>query len=332
MDVLHPGPDSTPSQLRALAQVGAAAETGEGPPQRALLSAVQRVVLRTDLDLDALEPITAAEVATAGIAPEEARQLVRLMVVMAMVDGPPAEAQMSLLSGFAKALRVEEPAIEVIGHLAKGHVLRFRLAFLRRSHIRAYMRNTRAMLGIPGVVKGVLRFRGVIGEDADSVSRFRALEQLPEHSLGRRFFDHCVAAEIPFPGEKGGFPAGAVFHDITHVLSGYDTSPEGELKNAAFQAGYTKGEHDFFTLLIAVVLHATGINLTPFDMGFRRGRMGEGRLAEEVVRELERGNGVTRDLGDRWDFWEYMELPIDAARQRLGIAPVNSPFPQEQTS
>ena len=150
----------------------------------------------------------------------------------------------------------------------------------------------------------------------------RALEQLPENTLGRHFFRHCVDAEIPFPGEKGGFPAGAVFHDLTHVLSGYDTSPEGEMKNAAFQAGYTKGEHDFFTWLIAVVLHATGINLTPFDMGFRPGRMGEGRLAEDVLRELERGNGVTRDLGVCWDFWEYLELPIDVARERLGIAPV----------
>jgi len=188
MDLLQPGPESAPSQLRALAMVGAAAEPGEGPPQRAFLSAVQRVVLRTHLDLDTLKPITPAEVAAAGIDPAEARQLVRFMVVMAMADGPPAEAQMSVLRDFATALRIEEPAVEVIGHLARGHVLRFRLAFMRRSHIRAYMRNTRAVSGIPGVVKGILRFRGVIGEDPESISRFRALEQLPEHTLGHRFF------------------------------------------------------------------------------------------------------------------------------------------------
>ena len=323
MNLLRPGPESALSQLRALALVGAAAERGEGPPQRAFLAAVQRVVLRTDLDLDTLKPILPAELETAAIDPAEARQLVRLMIVMAMADGRPAEAQMSLLRGISEALHVEEPAVEVIGHLAKGHVLRFRLAFLRRSHIRAYFRNTRAMLGIPGVIKGVLRFRGLIGEDEASVSRFRALEQLPDGTLGHHFFRHCVDSKIPFPGEKGGFPAGAVFHDVTHVLSGYDISPEGEMKNAAFQAGYTKGDHGFFTLLIAVVLHATGINLTPFDMGFRPGRMGEGSLAEDVLLELVRGNGVVRDLGDRWDFWEYMDLPIDVARERLGVASVD---------
>lgn len=324
MNFLRPVPESAPSQLRALAMVGAAAESGEGPPQRAFLAAVQHVVLRTDLDLDALKPITAAELAADTLDPAEARQLVRLMVVMAMSDGPPAEAQMSLLRGISEALHVEEPAVEVIGHLAKGRVLRFRLAFLRRSHIRAYFRNTRAMQGVSGLIMGLLRFRGVIGEDAATAFRFQALEQLPEDTFGHHFFRHCVDFGIPFPGQKSGFPVGAVFHDLTHVLSGYDTSPEGELKNAAFQAGYTKGEHDFFTLLIAVVLHATGINLTPFDMGFRPGRMGEGSLAEDMLREVDRGNGVVRDLGDRWDFWESLELPIDVVRERLGIVPVDA--------
>jgi hypothetical protein len=105
------------------------------------------------------------------------------------------------------------------------------------------------------------------------------------------------------------------------VLSGYDTSAQGEMKNAAFQAGYTKGDHDFFTWLISVVLHATGVNLTPFDMGFEPRRMGEPGLAVDVLRELERGSALPQDLGDGWDFWPYMELPIDVAREQLGIPP-----------
>ena len=332
MDLVPVGPDSAPSQLRALAMVGAAAQNGEGAPQRAFLAATQRVVLDAELALDALKPITPTELADAGLGAAEARQLVRFLVVMAMVYGPPAEAQIALVRGFAAALQVEEPAVDVIASLARGHRLRFRLGFLRRSHIRAYLRNTRAMLGPLGLVKAMLRFRGVIGEDAETLSRYRTLEQLPEETLGRRFFEHCTRAGIAFPGEKGGFPAGAVFHDVTHVLSGHDTSPEGEIQNAAFQAGYTKGDHDFFTLLIAVVLHGTGVNLTPFDMGYRPGRLGEGSLAEDMLRELERGSHVTRDLGDGWDFWECMELPIETARERLGIPSAVSGAPLEATS
>jgi hypothetical protein len=183
------------------------------------------------------------------------------------------------------------------------------------------MRNTYRMSGgIGSVFKALLTFRGVI-TDSKSSARFRALEQLPESTLGNRFFRHCVAAGLPFPGEKGGFPIGAVYHDFTHVLTGYDTSPEGEMKNAAFQAGYTQDDHDFFTWLISIVLHTTGVNLIPFPIELRPGRIGEGSLATDVLRELKRGNGMKVDLGDRWDCWEYVDLPIDVARERLGVAP-----------
>jgi hypothetical protein len=238
-----------------------------------------------------------------------------------MADGPPSTGQVSLISGFGAALNVEEPAVKAIGHLARGRRIRFRIAFLPRSHIRHYFRNTARMSGSRlSVLNALLIFRGVT-EDPARASRFRALEHLPEDTLGHQFFRHCVDADVGFPGEKGGFPEGAIYHDVTHVLSGYDTSPEGELKNAAFQAGYTKDDHDFFTWLFSIVLHAARVNVTPFPMPVIPGLLGQPGLAMDILRELRRGNSVKLDLGDRWDFWEYAELPIQVARERLGVIP-----------
>lgn len=322
MDLHRPEAQSAPHQLRALAVVASGAESGFGAAQRAMLDAIQQVVLRTDQDLDALKPISPAELAAQVEAPDQRRQLVRLMVVLCLADGPPHPAQVSGVAEFAAALGVEEPAVPVIGHLARGRLLRFRLAFLRRSHIRHYLRNTYRMAGgILPVVRALLRFRGVLGEDVETASRFRALEHFPDKTLGNRFFRHCQDAGIAFPGEKGGFPEGAIYHDATHVLSGYDTSAQGELKNAAFQAGYTTDEHDFFTWLIAMVLHGARINLTPFPMPNIEGLLAQQGLARDMLRELERGGAVQVDLGDRWDFWDHAELPIDVVRERLGIPP-----------
>ena len=222
------------------------------------------------------------------------------------------------------ALGVEEPSVAVVGRLAKKRLLMFRLSFMRHSHLRTYFRNTYRLLGgVLPVIKAVLRFRGVIGEDPELAGRFHALSELPEDTLGHQFFQHCTDEGLAFAGEKGGFPIGALFHDFAHVLGGYDTSPEGEMKNAAFQAGFTKDDDDFFTMLFAIIIHTAGVNLAPFPMPVLLGRIGQGSLALEVLHGWQRGAAMKVDLGSDWDFWDYVELPIDVARERLGVPPRN---------
>jgi len=302
-----------------------AAAAGLGRPQRAMLDAAQRLVLRTDLELDALAPIAPEELARHFNEPPQARQLIRLMVAMSVADGPPSEEQVALLFSFAKALGVKEPSVGVVRHLAKGRLLVFRLAFMRHSHLRTYLRNTYRMLGgIGPMIRAMLVMRGLARENSELASRFHALEKLPEETLGHQFFRHCTDEGLAFAGEKGGFPVGALFHDFSHVLSGYDTSPEGEMKNAAFQAGFTQDDDDFFTMLFALVIHTAGINMTPFPMPVVLGRIGQGTLALDVVEALRRGAAMRVDLGDKWDFWEYVELPINAVREQLGITPLNA--------
>jgi hypothetical protein len=322
MELLKTGPEAAPYALRAMATVARAAESGLGRPQRAIL---QRLVLETDHDVGKSSPITPEELAGHLDDPAQARQLVRLMVATSLADGPPSLDQVSLLSSFAAALGVEEPSVGVVRHLAKKRLLRFRLAFARHSHVRTYLRNTVRMLGgIRPTIRAVLVMRGVARENTELASRFRALERLPEETLGHQFFRHCTEEGLAFPGEKGGFPVGALFHDFSHVLAGYDTSPEGEMKNAAFQAGFTRDDDDFFTMLFAIVIHTAGINMTPFPMPVFLGRIGQGNLALEVLRGLQRGAAMKVDLGRDWDFWKYVELPIDVARERLGVPPLSA--------
>ena len=174
------------------------------------------------------------------------------------------------------------------------------------------------------MITALFRFRGVINEDPALAARFHALEKLPEDTLGYQFFRHCTKEGLALSGEKGGFPVGALFHDFAHLLSGYDTSPEGEMKNAAFQAGFTHGDDDFFTMLFAIVIHTAGVNLAPFPMPVLLGRTGQGSLALEVLHGWQRGAAMKVDLGSDWDFWEDVELPIDVVRERLGVPPLNS--------
>ena len=114
----------------------------------------------------------------------------------------------------------------------------------------------------------------------------------------------------------------SLFHDIGHVLGGYDTTPEGELRVSAFQAGYRRNEDAFFVILFAVLIHTAGVNMAPMKMPVLLGRIAQGELFEEIVTALKRGGSMTTDLGDAWDFWPYMDLPLDLVRERLGVPPL----------
>jgi ubiquinone biosynthesis protein Coq4 len=144
--------------------------------------------------------------------------------------------------------------------------------------------------------------------------------------VGRCFFEHDHSNGFAFPGEEGGFFVGALFHDFGHVLAGYDTTPEGELQVACFQAGYRRCEDAFFTILFAVLIHTAGVNVAPIAMPKHPGRIGEGDLAARMIHALQRGSQVSVDLADRWDFWPLVALPLAEVRRRLGVPPLEAAF------
>jgi hypothetical protein len=59
-------------------------------------------------------------------------------------------------------------------------------------------------------------------------------------------------------------------------------------------------------------------------MPVKRGRIGDGDLACEVLRGLQRGAALKVDLGDGWDFWEWVALPLEEVRARLGVPPLEA--------
>jgi hypothetical protein len=49
--------------------------------------------------------------------------------------------------------------------------------------------------------------------------------------------------------------------------------------------------------------------------------LGKPGVAELMFAAIERGSKVNTDLSDKWDYWPYVELPIDEVRRRLNILP-----------
>src|SRR5262249_24115462 len=151
------------------------------------------------------------------------------------------------------------------------------------------------------------------GEDRSLAVRYSKLARYPAGSLGRAFWEYLALNGFALPGKRGAMPERALFHDIGHLLSGYGTDPAGEIRQAAFQAGFVR-EDGFAFLVFGVLQFHLGLQLTPVA----KARTGYFDV-ESVMTALARGASCTVDLSQRFDFWAHAERPLDALRAEFRI-------------
>jgi tellurite resistance protein len=317
MQFLRPPPEVVPFGLRALKMV-ANADGEFSERERDLLSTAQRV-FGTDVDVDALAPIEPEELARHLPDPGLRRQIIRGMVVLSLVDGEASPAEAAIVGRFAAALGVESPDLENLRELADKRLLIARFDIGRRFWAREKAVEYARERGLGWVVR-TLAALARVREDAAVASRYRALAKAPTGSLGRGYADFIERNGYSYPGEKGSPPEFMSLHDLTHVLTGYDTDPEGELQILAFHAGCRREEKDPFAfLMFGIVEFHLGLTLSPIVVG-ARGKLDPAKM----FAALERGAACRIDPTDGWDPWPVMDEPLAKLRELYGIRPLGA--------
>jgi ubiquinone biosynthesis protein Coq4 len=151
-------------------------------------------------------------------------------------------------------------------------------------------------------------------------ARYEALGQLPKGTLGRTFFEFYRQNGFAFPGNPDGLnPEFATPHDSTHVLSGYDTSPQGELLVSTFTAGMHPEEPMSGHILPVIMTWHMGVELVKFT-----GKFTGGLDPEKFWVAWTRGGEVTTDTFARdWDFWHEVERPLEQVRADYHVPPLD---------
>jgi hypothetical protein len=318
MQLLQPNRIQAYVGLRAMRML-AEADGPAGPAAMALLDAVQHHLLKTRFDLETLPALSPGELTVAFHDEGLTRQFFQAMCVLCTVDGPPSPRQSELLRAFGEALGVAPSEGKVLVELAGHHMAMFRFDFFRRSHLRGMVEDQLRRGGVLGGLRQFAAFRGGT-EDPTLAARYRVLGDLPPDTLGYAFFRHCTDHGFAFPGERFGFPEAGVYHDFTHVLAGYGTTPEEELLNGAFIAGFRKENHAFM-LPFVMLAFSKGINMAPLPQPHVPHLLATPGFAERFLRALQRGGAVRVDLSSGWDHWSWVGKPLLEARYALGIVP-----------
>lgn len=304
-DVAHAG-------LRALKTV-CLTDGVISPLEASFLDGVQRHIMGSTFDLEALAPITGEELARA-VPPGELRErIVGGMVIASCIDGDASPAAMAVVEGLARALDVA-PAILATGrHLAADRLMLARIDIGRRALPGFKIAGVLREEGLPGLIKQILPMLGVA--NAQTAARYRALGDAPAGTLGRGYFDFITDNQFSFPGEKHAGPEIIVAHDVLHVLGGYGTTAEEEVQVAAFQAG-CHDEDQFHALLFVIAQFHLGISMTPVSTA-ERGKADP----ELMVKALARGAKIPRDMWSDFHPWDHFARPLDEVRRELNIEP-----------
>ena len=284
-----------------------------GPAGARLLEVAARTLALGD-DWHAVPAASAAEAGEAFPSAEARRTLADALLIPACIEGEVTAAGEAAVLSFARDLGVESHWVRLVPALRRRRVFAVKRQLFRRSpDARRLFQRTWAEEGLLGVWRAVWFILG-FHRDPPLAARFRALGELPKGTLGRLFFDDFQARGLAFPGEARGLPERMVHHDLMHVVNGYGTDSAGECEVAGFYAGFSPGDPFTFMVIVLSCFHL-GMPVSPAMVLPTRGAFDPAR----VVAAFLRGRRLKVDVMGRWDYWALMPLPVEEARERLGI-------------
>jgi hypothetical protein len=257
-----------------------------------------------------LSKISAEEVKEAISDPGERRALVQRLVLMSALDEEIRPEEITEVRRFALVLGVDEPGVAQLEMLAKKRTTMLGFDLMRRGFFAKQWKKEWQARGLRGLWSMARAAKG----SSEIAARYRALQELPEESLGRAIHQYYQRNQFSMPGEEGGPPEVLLFHDLGHALTGYSTDPPGEVQMCGFEAGYMR-EDGFSAVLLGLLLFHYGETFPGIQATPAKGMFDIERFQEAY----QRGLSLTQDLRD-FDFWSHAKQPLAQVKEQLGLS------------
>jgi hypothetical protein len=290
--------------------LGAIAEISEHPEDARVARLLRFVADELGVGLE-LDPQPTPVQLGAAIPDTGRLAAVQRLLLAAMLVPPLSTARFERLCEYASALGcADEPALGDLRHHLAGRHRRLTTGLMRRFPPTDRIRDAwrKGSFGDRWrVIKAMLRL-----PDAATASRYRALAELPEGTLGRAFFEHCRRYGFPLPGERRGLPEPMIFHDMGHCLVGATVEIDDEIRVGGFEAG-CMGERGFSMLEFALLLFNLGAKL-PTDAAPAVGAVNVDILLDSYAD----GRRSSLDVL-AWDPWADVNEQIAELRRRYRI-------------
>jgi hypothetical protein len=280
-----------------------------------ILGAAHYLLRRRDLSdigtLDAVEPgdLVAALKGDA----ELAREAVKYLAVMALVDGALDKKKVAHVLDYARALDVEADYLTELVEAASGH-LAWTIADMTRKNFDSVI--SRSSEGL-NPVAWITPYAGA-NADPTLVARYEVLGNLPQNTFGKALWNFDKTNGYAFPGDPTALNASfGTPHDSTHVISGYDTSPRGEILVSTFTAAMHPINPMTGHILPVIFNGHLGVkfnDVAKYTTG--------GLDPDEFWHAWARGRDMTVDIfAPEWEVWDWVDKDLEEVRRIFNVAP-----------
>ena len=214
---------------------------------------------------------------------------------------------------YARALDVEAGYLTELVEAASGHMA-WAIADMTRKNFDSVI--SRSSDGIDPVA-WITPYGGANAEP-ELVARYEALGTLADNTFGKALWNFDKSNGYAFPGDPTALNASfGTPHDSTHVISGYDTSPRGEILVSTFTAGMHPINPMTGHILPVIFNGHLGVKFN--DVA----RYTTGGLdPDEFWHAWARGRDMTVDIfAPDWNVWDWVDKDLEEVRRAFNVSP-----------
>lgn len=286
---------------------------GGSEKQRQVLRAiVERVWERPDLDIDALAPMSPAEIDAVFDSPIARGRFQRFAILLEFCRYPFSVEQAELMDTYHAAL----------GGADDDEGLRLARVFIEEGVAKAIEDLQRvSKMSIVDLAEASIadRFSEVDMQAPELAAELRRFVELPEGTLGREYYEFYMRHSFELPGEGNGSPAFFVRHDMGHIIAGYGPTAPEELALAAFHCGMKDNDSNWNFLVVALAALELGLYSSENFEG-KEGILDREGALDLMVDGFIRGSQCLDDFSEM-DHLGQADVPVAEIRERHGVIP-----------
>lgn len=269
-------------------------------------------------DVATLAESTPGHLAAALTETDQCTTSVEILAVMALVDGALDPARISSVLDYADALDVDDDWLSDLAMSLEPDLSPV-IADMDDKNLRSITDGRLDLSRIDDIDRWLMPYEE---DDVDPAlaDRYQDLASLPTGTFGHDFWAFYDRHHFAFPGQPDA--VNEVFgmpHASAHVISGYDTTPQGEMLVSTF----TSRMHPVYPMSghVLPVIYSWHLGIEFNELaGSYQGALDPAKLWVAWGR----GRHCQGDTFDEsFSLWDQAEMPVDRVRDSLDVTPLD---------